>query len=135
VEKELVEREASILAKEKEFERLNSQVEAFPKQLDKAVKDTEKTVMERLEVKYKHQEELTIKGMEGERKLYKQTIEALEAKINAQNDLIQQSTQKANIAGQQVQDIAIKAIESASTQRVYPMNYERKADETPKSGT
>jgi hypothetical protein len=42
----------------------------------------------------------------------------LESKIGEQDDLIKQLTQKANEAGLQVQSIAIKAIEGASSQRI-----------------
>ena len=133
VEKNLSEREAVVSSKEKEFEELKAQVDTFPKQLEKTVKDTEKAVMDKLELKYKHEAQLAVKEIEGERKLYKQSVEALESKIKAQQDLIGQITQKADDAGKQVQHIAVKAIEGASSQRVIAMNYEKKPDDASKS--
>lgn len=124
VERELSDREAFLSSKEKELEDLKAQVAEFPKQLEKAIKDTEKSVMEKLEFTYKHQAELAAKEIEGERKLNKQLISALEAKIKEQDEYISQLTQKADQAGKQVQNIAIKAIEGASSQRIFSKNYE-----------
>lgn len=118
LEKEFAEREASLSSREDEFEELKAKVESFPKELEKAIKDTEKTVAERLSFTYKHGAELASKEIEGERKLYQQKVAALEAKIKEQEDLVKQLTQKANEAGLQVQNIAIKAIEGASLQRI-----------------
>ncbi|MGA1868014.1 MAG: hypothetical protein ACMUJM_05635 [bacterium] len=128
-EREFAEREAAMGAKEKEFDHLRAQVETFPKQLEKSIKDTEKAVSERLEIKYAHLAELTAKEIEGERKLYRQSVEALEAKIKTQDALIQQLTQKTNLAGQQVQDIAMKAIEGAAAHRIFTTSFEKKTDE------
>lgn len=117
-EREYSEREAFLSANEKQFEELKTKVESFPKELEKAIKDTEKSVTDKLNFTHKHEAELTLKEIEGERKLYEQKVGALEAKIREQEDLIKQLTQKANEAGIQVQNIAIKAIEGASSQRV-----------------
>jgi hypothetical protein len=117
-EKEYSEREVFLSANEKQFEELKTKVESFPKELDKAIKDTEKSVTERLNFTHRHEAELTLKEIEGERKLYEQKVASLEAKIKEQEELIKQLTHKANEAGLQVQNIAIKAIEGASTQRV-----------------
>lgn len=117
-EKEYTEREANLSAREKEFTDLKTRAELFPKELEKAIKDTEKSVTERLNFTHSHEAELAVKEMEGDRRLYQQKIEALELKIREQDDLIKQLTQKANEAGLQVQSIAIKAIEGASSQRI-----------------
>jgi hypothetical protein len=119
VENELSEREAAVASKEKELDELRLKVEAFPKELDKAVKETEKNVTERIETKYKHQTDLSAKEIEGERKLSKQIIDALEGKIKEQEEQIRQLTQKADDSVAQVQKIAVKAIEGASSQRVF----------------
>ena len=92
-----------ISARENEFAELKARVESFQKELDKAVKDAEKAVSERLTFTYKHEAELASKEIEGERKLYQQKVSALETKIKEQDDLIKQLTQKANEAGLQVQ--------------------------------
>jgi hypothetical protein len=117
-EKEFIERESSLSAREKELAELKARVDLFPKELEKAIKDAEKSVTERLNFTHSHEAELASKEIEGDRKLYQQKIAALESKIGEQDDLIKQLTQKANEAGLQVQSIAIKAIEGASSQRI-----------------
>ena len=124
VEKELSEREALVTARESELNELKARVAEFPAQIEKAIKETEKSVIERLEFKYKHEAELATKEIEGERKLNKQVVSALEAKIKEQDAYIRQLNQKTDQAGQQVQTIAIKAIEGASSQRIFGKNYE-----------
>jgi hypothetical protein len=119
MESELTERESIVSSREKELEDLRSKVDAFPKELEKAIKDTEKSVAERIEFKYKFQTELAAKETEGERKLNKQIIGALERKIAEQEEQIRQLAQKADDSIQQVQTIAVKAIEGASAQRIF----------------
>lgn len=119
VENELTEREAAVASRERELDELRLKVESFPIELDKAVKETEKNVTEKIETKYKHQTDLSAKEIEGERKLSKQIIDALEGKIKEQEEQIRQLTQKADDSVAQVQKIAVKAIEGASSQRVF----------------
>ena len=119
VESELSEREAAVASREKELEELRLRVEAFPKELEKAVKETEKGVTEKIELRYKYQTDLAAKEIEGERKLNKQIIGALEGKIKEQEEQIKQLIHKADDSVAQVQKIAVKAIEGASAQRVF----------------
>jgi hypothetical protein len=114
-ERELAEREQAVVLREKELEELRVKVESFPKELERAIKETEKTITERFEFKFRHEKELTAKEIEGERRLSQQTIEALERKIEEQGEQVRQLTQRANEATLQVQNIAIKAIEGASS--------------------
>ncbi|MBF0557133.1 MAG: hypothetical protein HQK96_21680 [Nitrospirae bacterium] len=117
-DRETVERESVLAAKEKEYNELKAKAVAFPSELEKAVKDTEKAVLSGLEIKYKHEAALLSKEIEGERKLNKQMVASLEAKIKEQDEMIRQLTQRTSEAGLQVRDIAVKAIEGASGQRV-----------------
>jgi len=128
LDKELVEREAALALREKELNELKSKVESFPQELDKAIKESEKSAREKLELNYKHQAELASRETEGERKLTKQIITSLENKIKEQEELIRQLTQKANDAILQVQSIAVKAIEGASAQRVFIGAHEKSGD-------
>lgn len=114
-ERELAEREQAVALREKELEDLRAKVESFPKELERAIKETEKTINERFEFKSRHEKELTAKEIEGERRLSQQTIEALQRKIDEQGEQVRQLTQRANEATLQVQAIAIKAIEGASS--------------------
>jgi hypothetical protein len=113
-EKDLSQRELIVASREKEFAELKLKLEQFPGELQKAVTVTEKAVLEKVEFKYKHQSELSQKEIEGERNLNKQKILSLENKIEEQAELIKQLTQKVNDSGQQVQTIAIKAIEATA---------------------
>ena len=114
-ERELAERERAVAIREKELEEMKLRVESFPKELERAVKETEKAITERFEFKSRHEKELIAKEIEGERKLSQQTIEALQRKIEEQGEQVRQLTQRANEATLQVQNIAIKAIEGASS--------------------
>ena len=126
-EKDVAEREQYLTSREDELEDLRTRVESFPKELERAVRDTEKAVLERIEVKYKHQAELAAKEMEGERKLAEQTIAALDKKIVEQEEQLRQLTQRASEAGLQVQEIAIKAIEGAASARIITQDRPRES--------
>jgi hypothetical protein len=127
-EKELSEREALVAAKEQELADLRGKVESFPAELQRVKQETEQAVTERIEFLYKHNAELSTKEIEGERKLNKQMVVSLEAKIKEHEELIRQLTQKASDAGLQVQEIALKAIEGASAQRAVSVIHERSGD-------
>ncbi len=116
-EKEYAERESNLLAKEQELENLRMKAEEFPKKLQDALQETERTVTERLKFKYDYETKLTHKEVEGERKLHQQMIATLESKIAQQDQQIKALTEKANHAGLQVQEIAVKAIEGASSRQ------------------
>ena len=118
LEKDWSEREAVLSSREEELSELRDKIAVFPKELEKAIKDTEKTVTERIEFKFKHEMQLIQKETEGEQKLHEQAVEALQSKIREQEELIRQLTQKADESVQQVQTIAVKAIEGASAQRI-----------------
>jgi len=125
LEKEFAAREANILAKEQELQSLRVQAEEAPKKLQQAITDTEKAITDRLHFKYDYEIKLAQKEVEGERKLSQQMITTLEAKIKQQEQQIKELTEKTNHAGLQVQQIAVKAIESASGQRFCHSNNEK----------
>lgn len=112
-EKEYAERETKIKEHEAEYADLLKKVSAFPVELDKNIKQTEKTITEQLTSKHNHEKELLGKETEGERKLKDQTINALQEKIKEQAALILQLTAKADNATIQVKDIAMKAVENS----------------------
>ncbi|MFA6263804.1 MAG: hypothetical protein WC630_05210 [Candidatus Babeliales bacterium] len=118
--RELTQRELVIKNQEEEFRLLKNQVAQFPMELEKSVKETEKLITENLEKHYKHYIDLNSKEIDGERKLNQQMIIALQAKIKDQESFIKQLTQRADDATTQVQSIAIKALEGASSVRFYP---------------
>ena len=114
LEKSWAEREAALAAKEQELASLRQRVEAFPQELEQAVAAAEQAISEKLEFKYNYEAQMLAKETEGEKKLSQQIIASLQAKIKEQDEQIRQLTQKANEAGLQVQNIAVKAIEGAS---------------------
>jgi len=128
LEQEFTNREANVLAKEQELQALRVQAEEAPKKLQQAISDTEKSVTDRLRFKYDYEIKLAQKEVEGERKLSQQMIITLEAKIKQQEQQIKELTEKTNHAGLQVQQIAVKAIESASGQRFCHSNNDKVAE-------
>ena len=114
LEKSWSERESALAAREQELASLRQRVEAFPHELDQAVVAAEQAITDKLEFKYSYEAQMLAKENEGEKKLSQQIIASLQAKIKEQDEHIRQLTQKANEAGLQVQNIAVKAIEGAS---------------------
>lgn len=114
-EKEFAERKATIEAQEEEFKQMQEQVSTFPEQLEQAINSAKESTREQIETMYKHQIELATKEAESERKLKEQTIAALQAKIKEQDAFIKQLTNKADTSTNQVQEIALKAIEGSSS--------------------
>lgn len=104
---------------------LQEQVKRFPHDLEKAVQETETVTRAQIEMHYKYQIDLSNKEIEGERKLSQQTITTLHAKIKEQETFIKQLTQKADESTNQVQTIALKAIEGSSSMRFYGASHER----------
>ena len=114
LEKSWAERETALAAREQELASLRQQVDAFPQELQQAVATAEQAITEKLEFKYSYEAQMLAKETEGEKKLSQQIIASLQAKIKEQDEQIRQLAQKANEAGLQVQNIAVKAIEGAS---------------------
>lgn len=129
-ERTLAEREAAVAMREKELAALKAEVEAFPKKLEKAAAEAETLAVERLGSRHKHDSELSMKEIEGEKKLTKQIIETLEKRIKEQDERIRQLTQKTNEAETRVQAIAIKALEGVTAQRFPGGPAEKSGDAT-----
>jgi hypothetical protein len=70
------------------------------------------------------------KETEGERKLNQQTVASLQAKIKEQEEQIHQLTRRADDAGTQVQNIAVRAIEGAAAWRTLGANQDRGSEST-----
>jgi len=67
--------------------------------------------------------------MQGEIKLLQQTISSLQSKIKEQDTLIASLNEKANTAGSQVQTIALKALDSATSLRYSSLSSSEKREE------
>jgi hypothetical protein len=112
LEKELVQREASIAASEAELAELRKRVEAFPKEMEHAVKSAETTVNQRLTSQYEFEKQLNAKQLEGDKKLNEQVVANLKEKIKDLEANIKDLTVKSAAADAGVKDIALKALES-----------------------
>ena len=117
-EKEFSEREKTIIEKEKEYKELKSRVEAFPAELEKTVSEATQRLTEKLEMQYKYEKDVLSREVDGERKLHQQMIESLEQKLQEKDAIIEKLTSRADDAGKQIQNIAVKAIDGASKLRV-----------------
>jgi len=125
-EKEFKERELSLTSKEAELEDLRKKVGQFPDDLNTAVKNTEKTIDEKLTQQYEIEKKIFLKETETELKLKDQSIQTLETKVKELELYIKQLTTKAETAEKTVKDIAIKAIESASKVQLFESSSNRK---------
>lgn len=106
-----------------------SKLKTFPQELEQRVKDAELATKQQIETYYKHQIDLSNREVEGERKLAQQTISTLQLKIKEQENFIKQLTQKADESTNQVQTIALKAIEGNSM-RFYPAHDDCKKNQS-----
>ena len=114
-EKSTNERLASISLKEAEFEELKHKVTEFPKDLEDAVNKSKKETQEKMKNDYETRMQLMLKEIEGEKKLFEFKIASLNEGLTKQTSRIEALNNQLNDANRQVQDIAIKAIEGASS--------------------
>ena len=118
MERDLVERERAIAETENELNVLRDRATAFPKELDKTVKETVADAVARVELEAQNREELLKKEFEGERNVLNTRIVGLEKSVKEQQQQLAKLTQQAEKAYVQVQDIAVKAIEGTSRAQV-----------------
>lgn len=128
VEKNLNDRESLIASKENELESLRKQVADFPSILEKEVASAKTQQEQQLATQYKFEKDLFAKGMEGEVKLLQQRISSLETRIKEQDATIVALNEKASTAGSQVQNIAMKALDSAASMRFQPLEKREEKD-------
>jgi len=134
VEKDLAEREKAITEQEAEFNELKKKVDAFPAELDKAAANARKETEKELNTRFEYEKNLADKEMQSEVKLLKQIISSLENKIKEQEALIKQLNEKTNVAGEQVQTIALKALEGAATSRPDRYGSDKRDEKSQQSG-
>lgn len=130
LEQEFQQRAEKLVSEEREFALLKEKAEKFPEELQKAIEDTTNTITERLSFKFDYETKLAQKEVEGDRKLHQQMISALEAKVAQLEAQLKQMADKTNQANLQVQDIAVKAIEGASRQRIANAYHERPLEQS-----
>ncbi|MDJ0708512.1 MAG: hypothetical protein QNJ46_35025 [Leptolyngbyaceae cyanobacterium MO_188.B28] len=113
-EKQWGEREKAIAEREKEFEDLKNKVDGFPEKLEKALKKAKEEGKGIAHHQAKIKADLAAQAVEGQKAAYKLRIEALQDSISTQNNRIENLSNQLNAALQQVQDLAVKAIEGAA---------------------
>ncbi len=113
-------REKALTEKEGLLAQLQEKVDNFPTELTQQIESEKALLEERLLREHKFQFDLLMKDRESEKSLSGQTISSLQSKLESQEKLIKELSEKASNSVLQVQDIAIKAIEGASnTKGVY----------------
>ena len=117
----LSKRETDLLEKEKDYESLRLQVQQIPDKIKEAVTNNEKALEAKLLEQYEFATKLKQQEYDGILKLKEQSINYLEEKIRKQDDLIKELTEKADMATQQVQSIAYRALDT-SAQRFLATN-------------
>ena len=117
--KEWQEREKTIVEQEKLFEEYREKVEAFPKELDAAVRKAAEEGKKLVESETRIQIDLRAKEVEGEKQLHELKIKSLEETTSKQAMQIGDLSKQLNAVLKQAQDLAIKALEGASSASTY----------------
>lgn len=111
-EKELKVRESALLEKENELKSLKTQVEAFPKELEKQIHEATEKTKEDIERQAKIKNELIEKEIAKEREVAKLRIVSLEDIIKRQASQINTLENQLAVATQKAQELAVKIIEA-----------------------
>lgn len=112
-EKELAVREHALAQSESELKALREKVSGFPKELEVTVAREVKIAVEKVQTEARNKEELLKKEIEGEKNVLLTKIAAFETKVKEQADQLAKLTQQFEKAYEQVQSIAIKAVEGS----------------------
>ncbi len=110
-------REKAVLEQEKELVDLRTLAAGFTDKLAKAVTETEKAVVQRMEEKYAYEFNLRAKESEGEKKLLEQSVASLQQKVKEIESLNADLSQRMTDSQQKVHAIALKALETSSLNR------------------
>lgn len=123
----LLKQEADLIEKEKNYDALKMQVEQIPIQIKEAVSSAKELLSTQLSQQYEFKTQLKQKESEGILKLKEQSINYLEDKVKRQEVIIKELTDKADLATQQVQSIACRALDT-SAQRFVTVNSSKTED-------
>jgi hypothetical protein len=117
LEKKWAEREAALKVREQDLDRLRKEVEEFPAKLRQETERTTADAERAVAARFEQQILVLKKDAETERRVAELQISALQATAARQTDTIAALQKQLDEAKQQVQDIAVKAIEGASGSR------------------
>ncbi|MEO1299829.1 MAG: hypothetical protein AAFW75_29480 [Cyanobacteria bacterium J06636_16] len=112
--KQWIERESAIAEREQEFEDLQLKVESLPEKLEKSIKKAKEEGKGIAQHQAKIKSDLVAQEVAGQKRAYELRIESLQDKIRTQDSRIENLADQLDAALQQVQDLAVKAIEGAS---------------------
>lgn len=118
-EKAWEEREKAISEQEKEFEEYKNKVEAFPTEKQSAIKKATELGKGIAHYQAKIKSDLYNAEVEGQRDFYEQRLQSLETTISNQQERIANLSEQLESALQQVQDLAVKAIEGNANLNSY----------------
>ena len=117
LDKSWQQREAALKEKEEEFLRLKKEAEQFPVRLQKEIDRAAAQSARDTELKFEQQMLMLKKDGEADKRVAELQIRTLEETIARQTAQLADLQHQVNEAKQQVQDIAVKAIEGASGAR------------------
>ena len=118
-EKTWEERENKISEQEKEFEEYKSKVEAFPSEKQAAIKKATELGKGIAQYQARIKSDLYATEVEGQKNFYEQRLQSLENTISNQQERIVNLSEQLESALQQVQDLAVKAIEGNANLNSY----------------
>lgn len=117
-ETELKEREQAVGEREKLMNDLQGKVDAFPRELENAVKKAVSEVTAKMASEAAKNEQLLVKGFEGEKNVLQARIDAFEQVIATQKKQNEKLTEQLESAYGKVQDIAVRAVAGSNRQSV-----------------
>lgn len=113
-EQSVKDREEALAAREQELQSLRQRVQQFPSDLEAAVTKAVTEARQRMEQDAKGRQELLEKGFAGEKNVLAARVAALEQTVKEQTGRASSLQQQAEKAYQQVQEIAVRAIEGSA---------------------
>jgi hypothetical protein len=123
-ERELAEGRAALAAQEDELVELRKRVERFPKELEEAVKKADAGVRSALKQQYDFDAKLVEKDADAEKRVSALKISNLDELLAKQQVQIADLSKQLQASTRQVQEMAVKAIESASGTKARALNGE-----------
>jgi hypothetical protein len=132
-DKELAEREKTVLEKERELAQLREKAATFPKELETTVAKTVQEAVEKIRLEAKNREDLLRKEIEGEKKVFTTQIASLQATVKDQAEQNTRLARQLETAYQKVQEIAEKAIEGSSQSKSFVELQKLLAEQTRKT--
>lgn len=113
----LDQREKAIAAQEQRMQQLEQQVELFPGQLEESIAKAVRETTAKITDDARKNEQLLVKGFEGEKNVLLTKIEALESQVAVQQQQISRMAEQLEKAYGKVQDIAVKAVSATPGRR------------------